>query len=76
MKTPDKAFICQLTDYQGRLIGYLVALIDNWGEPLSRTLWCSVRNLNGAIVELVVRSVTLKQDEIKGLYEKGKPLGY
>lgn len=52
------------------------AEIGNWGQPLRDSPWFAVRNLNGAIDELAIFDAALTTDEIKTLYEQGKPLGY
>lgn len=52
------------------------AEIGNWGQPLRKTPWFAVRNLNGAIDELSIYDAALSAEEIETLYEKGKPLGY
>lgn len=52
------------------------AEIGNWGQPLRKTPWFSVRNLNGTIDELAIFNAALRSDEIQDFYEQGKPLGY
>lgn len=52
------------------------AEIGNWGQPFRETPWFAVRNLNGAIDELAIFNAALKSDEIRNLYEQGRPLGY
>jgi hypothetical protein len=52
------------------------AEIGNWGQPFRKTPWFSVRNLNGTIDELAIYNAALPSEEIKTLYEQGKPLGY
>ena len=52
------------------------AEIGNWGQPFRDTPWFAVRNLNGAIDELAIYDAALAQEEIKQLFEAGKPLGY
>ncbi len=52
------------------------AEIGNWGQPFRKTPWFAVRNLNGAIDELVIYGAALTSDEIQSMYEQGKPLGY
>ena len=52
------------------------AEIGNWGQPLRKTPWFSVRNLNGTIDELAIFNAALTSDDIRDLYEQGKPLGY
>ncbi|NNE01398.1 MAG: hypothetical protein HKN47_29130 [Pirellulaceae bacterium] len=52
------------------------AEIGNWGQPLRKSPWFAVRNLNGAIDELAIFDAALSPEEIKTMYEKGKPLGY
>jgi hypothetical protein len=50
--------------------------IGNWGQPSRKTPWFAVRNLNGAIGEMAIFNAALAGDEITGLYEEGKPVGY
>ncbi len=52
------------------------AEIGNWGQPFRQTPWFAVRNLNGTIDELLIYNAALRADEIRKLYEQGKPLGY
>lgn len=52
------------------------AEIGNWGQPFRKTPWFAVRNLNGAIDELALFNAALNHDEIRTLYEQGRPLGY
>lgn len=52
------------------------AEIGNWGQPFRKTPWFAVRNLNGAIDELVIYGAALTSDENQSMYEQGKPLGY
>ncbi|RMG40523.1 MAG: hypothetical protein D6725_03270 [Planctomycetota bacterium] len=52
------------------------AEIGNWGQPFRKTPWFAVRNLNGAIDELLIFDAPLSADEIRRLYEQGKPPGY
>ncbi|MGJ8725577.1 MAG: LamG-like jellyroll fold domain-containing protein [Roseibacillus sp.] len=49
------------------------ASIGNWSEPYSQDPDFAVRNLNGAIDEFALFSTPLTSDEIKNLYETGKP---
>ena len=52
------------------------AEIGNWGQPFRKTPWFSVRNLNGTIDELAIFDAALTSEEIDGLFQAGKPLGY
>lgn len=52
------------------------AEIGNWGQPLRKSPWFAVRNLNGTIDELAIFNAVLPSAEIQDLYEQGKPLGY
>lgn len=52
------------------------AEIGNWGQPLRKSPDFAVRNLNGGIDEMAIFGEALKADEIKQLYENGKPFGY
>jgi hypothetical protein len=52
------------------------AEIGNWGQPFRKTPWFAVRNLNGTIDELAIYDAALEEDEIREIYEQGKPLGY
>ena len=52
------------------------AEIGNWGQPFRKTPWFAVRNLNGTIDELAIFNAALTSDEIRNLYEQGRPLGY
>jgi hypothetical protein len=52
------------------------AEIGNWGQPFRKTPEFAVRNLNGTIDELAIFNAALSQDEIRFIYEQGKPLGY
>ncbi len=52
------------------------AEIGNWGQPFRQTPWFAVRNLNGTIDELAIYNAVLTTDEIRDLYEQGKPIGY
>lgn len=52
------------------------AEIGNWGQPFRKTPAFAVRNLNGTIDELAVYDAPLTADEIRRLYQEGKPLGY
>ena len=50
--------------------------IGNWGQPFRKSPWFAVRNLNGTIDELAIFDAPLSDEEIKSLYEEGKPLGH
>ena len=52
------------------------AEIGNWGQPFRKTPWFAVRNLDGIIDELAIFNAALTADEIRSLYEQGKPPGY
>lgn len=52
------------------------AEIGNWGQPFRESAWFSVRNLNGAIDEMAIFGIAVSGEEIRELYEQGKPLGY
>lgn len=52
------------------------AEIGNWGQPFRKTPSFAVRNLNGSIDEMAVFGKALPADEVKKLYEQGRPLGY
>lgn len=52
------------------------AEIGNWGQPFRQTPWFAVRNLNGSIDEMAIFDAALTGDEILGLYEAGKSVGY
>ncbi|MEP3481396.1 MAG: LamG-like jellyroll fold domain-containing protein [Fuerstiella sp.] len=52
------------------------AEIGNWGQPFRKTPSFAVRNLNGSIDEMAIFGAPLSADEIKSLYEQGRPLGY
>ncbi len=52
------------------------AEIGNWGQPFRKSPWFAVRNLNGAIDELVIFNAALASDEMQNLYEQGRPRGY
>ena len=52
------------------------AEIGNWGQPFRESPWFAVRNLNGAIDELAIFKAALSAQEMKDLYENGKPLEY
>ena len=67
-KIPDRYFVDSLR------IG--PAEIGNWGQPFRNTPWFAVRNLNGTIDELAIFSQPLTAEEIRNIYEQGKPLGY
>ncbi|MBK1833625.1 LamG-like jellyroll fold domain-containing protein [Roseibacillus ishigakijimensis] len=49
------------------------ASIGNWSEPYSQDPDFAVRNLNGAIDEFALFATALSAEEIKNLYEIGKP---
>ena len=49
------------------------AEIGNWGQPLRESPWFAIRNLNGAIDELAIFDAALTAEEIKVLYDDGKP---
>lgn len=52
------------------------AEIGNWGQPFRESPWFAVRHLNGTIDELAIFNAALSPQEIRWLYEKGKPPGY
>lgn len=52
------------------------AEIGNWGQPFRKSPVFAVRNLNGSIDEMAIFNAALTADEIKNLYEQGRPLGY
>ena len=52
------------------------AELGNWGQPFRDSPWFSVRNLNGTIDELALFNAALSSQEIRNLYESGKPLGF
>ena len=49
------------------------ASIGNWSEPMREDPHFAVRNLNGAIDEFAIFSGALSAEEIRELYEIGKP---
>jgi len=49
------------------------ATIGNWSRPTSRFESVNVRNLNGCIDELIVFHEALPEDEIRQIYEVGRP---
>ena len=49
------------------------ASIGNWSEPMRQDPHFAVRNLNGSIDEFAIFSAALTSEEIKNLYEKGRP---
>lgn len=49
------------------------AEIGNWGQPLRKSPWFAVRNFNGATDELAIFEAALTDEEIKSLYDSGKP---
>jgi hypothetical protein len=49
------------------------AEIGNWGQPLRKSSWFRVRNLNGAIDELEIFNAALSAEEIRELYRNGQP---
>ncbi|MEM7013310.1 MAG: LamG-like jellyroll fold domain-containing protein [Verrucomicrobiota bacterium] len=49
------------------------ASIGNWSEPMRQDPHFAVRNLNGAIDEFAIFSSALSAEEIRELYEIGKP---
>ena len=52
------------------------AEIGNWGQPLRKSPDFAVRNLNGAIDEMMIFDAALGSDEIRAIYEGGKPFAY
>ena len=52
------------------------AELGNWGQPFRKSPWFAVRNLNGTMDELAIFDAALGDDEIRQLYEEGKPIGY
>lgn len=52
------------------------AEIGNWGQPFRKTPLFAVRNLNGTIDELAIYETALDEQEVKELYQAGKPVGY
>ena len=49
------------------------AQIGNWGLPTKNEPEFAVRNLNGRLDEFTIFSSELTSDEVKSLYENGKP---
>jgi ferric-dicitrate binding protein FerR (iron transport regulator) len=49
------------------------AEIGNWGQPLRDSPWFAIRNLNGAIDELAIFDAALSGDEVRQIYDNGKP---
>ena len=49
------------------------ASIGNWNDPTRQSARFPVRNLNGAIDEFAIFSAALTADEVRELYEAGKP---
>ena len=49
------------------------ATIGNWSDPTSRQRGASVRNLNGCMDELIVFGQALDDQEIRRIYEVGRP---
>lgn len=52
------------------------AELGNWGQPFRKSPWFAVRNLNGRIDDMLLLDAVLNAQEIRALYEQGKPLGY
>ena len=52
------------------------AEIGNWGQPFRDSPWFAVRNLDGAIDELVIFDAALAGDEIRSIYNSGRPSGH
>ncbi|MBR9804014.1 hypothetical protein GYB59_21020 [bacterium] len=52
------------------------AEIGNWGQPFRDSPWFAVRNLDGAIDELMIFNAALNSEEIKSIYEQGRPVGF
>ncbi|MDM4017536.1 LamG-like jellyroll fold domain-containing protein [Roseiconus lacunae] len=52
------------------------AEIGNWGQPFRKTPWFAVRNFNGAIDEMAIFDAALSGEELRQIYESGKPVGY
>jgi hypothetical protein len=52
------------------------AEIGNWGQPFRESPDFAVRNLNGAIDEMLLFKAALSSEEIMELFENGKPFGY
>lgn len=49
------------------------ASIGNWSVPTQPNSEFAIRNLNGSFDELAIFAAALTADEIKGIYENGKP---
>ncbi|MFK8110622.1 MAG: LamG-like jellyroll fold domain-containing protein [Rubripirellula sp.] len=49
------------------------ASIGNWSSPTNPDAEFAIRNLNGSIDELAIFAAALDSDEIRGMYENGKP---
>ncbi len=49
------------------------ASIGNWSIPLKPDAEYAVRNLNGSIDEFIIMSSALSAEEVKEIYENGKP---
>ncbi len=49
------------------------ASIGNWSQPTREDAQFAIRNLNGSIDELAIFSAALSADEVKEIYEHGKP---
>ena len=50
------------------------AEIGNWGQPTRKDPDFSIRNLNGRVDELMIFNAALSAEEIKQIYEIGKPV--
>ncbi|WP_013629533.1 LamG-like jellyroll fold domain-containing protein [Rubinisphaera brasiliensis] len=48
----------------------------NWGQPFRDSPWFAVRNLDGAIDELMIFNAALTGDEIRSIYNSGRPSGH
>ncbi|MEW4489925.1 LamG-like jellyroll fold domain-containing protein [Thalassoglobus sp. JC818] len=49
------------------------ATIGNWSAPTSRQPRSSIRNLNGCMDELIIFGQPIDEDEVRRLYEVGRP---
>ncbi|TWT58079.1 FecR protein [Thalassoglobus neptunius] len=49
------------------------ATIGNWSAPTSRHRRTSVRNLNGCMDELIIFGQAIDRDEVRRIYELGRP---
>ena len=49
------------------------ASIGNWGDPIRADPHFAVRNLNGSMDEFALFKAALSSEEIKELYDHGKP---